>query len=202
MFETLEQVPEKIRHFYQIEIRSEQQFGESGDPIMQDVEVPSFDENGEPITVTVKKPVFTDVECVVEKHRGEMKTWQDVDRVIKKHRGKRDDIIAMFVAMASNRDQWEFHDKYLAWITSRPQTLEIHTENESQEPTYPQVVTWGSFKADNWETLRKAAYAPDDEQLEMMNDDMRNGTTTWLEHQDSVKNKYPRPANDKNENTH
>lgn len=196
MFETLEQVPEKIRHFYQIEIRSEQQFGENGDPVMQDIEVPSLDENGEPIDVTVKKPVFTDVEYIVEKPRGEMKTWQDVDRVIKKHRGKRDDIIEMFVTMASNRDQWDFHDKYLSWLQSSAKMLNISPDGEiqeSDEPLPPDVVTWESFKADNWELLRKAAYAPDDEQLEMMNDDHRNGTKNWLEHQESVKRQYPKP---------
>lgn len=218
MFATLDQVPEPLRPFYCLETRSEQQFDEDGAPLMQDVDVPSVDEQGNPITITVPKPVFADVDYVVERPRGERKSWDDIWRVAKKHAGKRDDLLAQFVAMAANTDAWAFHDAWLAWFLSRPAepvesgeadnpdteiaehwqagiTPEMHDEAvaawEAAEPTRPAIVTWESFKAANCKPLREVAYLPNDKQLEMMNDDLRNGTHHWLDHQDAVKAQYP-----------
>jgi len=160
------------------------------------------------------RPFYTtkDDGIVVELPRGETKTWSDVKRVIVKHRGQRDDLVESFVSMVNEGERWAYHDNYLSWLSSEPSPLELPSDIDSDEaailtesydmmahqweqsePTYPTLVTWGQYKKLNCNELRQAAYAPDDKQLEMMNDDHRNGTRNWIGHQDAVKAQYPKP---------
>ena len=46
-----------------------------------------------------------------------------------------------------------------------------------------------------WDRKRMNAYAPVEQQLEMLYDDQKNGTTKFKDHNDSVKDKYPKGAN-------
>jgi len=39
---------------------------------------------------------------------------------------------------------------------------------------------------------RRAAYLPNEDQLDMLWHDMENGTTNWRDHRREVKNKYPK----------
>jgi hypothetical protein len=48
------------------------------------------------------------------------------------------------------------------------------------------------FDADKWKRDRASAYLPDSEQLDMLYWDMKNGTTTFIDHRDSVKAVHPK----------
>lgn len=52
--------------------------------------------------------------------------------------------------------------------------------------------TVGQWKEQNYALLREAAYPSLEEQLGMQYDDSINGTTTWLDMQESIKAKYPK----------
>ncbi|EMI4329308.1 hypothetical protein V6465_003476 [Vibrio cholerae] len=208
IFDNLEEVPLAIRAFYKIEHESIAKVDENGSPVFTDSSFTWTDENGVEQTSLERIQVFEEVDVVCEINRSEIKGWDDVELVITKHKGERDDLIALFVDLASSAEQWQFHDEYLAWLNNKPSIQSIDVDEgdseqdalekaialwESYEPKPKPLMTWESYKAIHWERLRQAAYLPLEKQLELMNDDARLGTKTWFEHQDKVKSQYPKP---------
>jgi len=59
---------------------------------------------------------------------------------------------------------------------------------EAGEPVEPYAPPTGHTYAD----LRREAYAPIGEQLDMQYHDAKDGTTTWIEHVESVKAQFPK----------
>jgi len=45
-----------------------------------------------------------------------------------------------------------------------------------------------------YKLARMAAYAPIEDQLDMLYWDLKNGTTTFIEHRDTIKALYPKPV--------
>ena len=111
-------------------------------------------------------------------------SWSQVEEMISIHRGKKDHVIDKAIQMALVHEQWEwFHTTYLPCETSK---------SDTPEPVRPPLLTLVQWKRMNYSMLRKAAFPSIEEQLGMQFDDQLNGTTTWVDMQQRIKEKYPK----------
>jgi len=111
-------------------------------------------------------------------------SWSQVEEMISIHRGKKDHVIDKAIQMALVHEQWEwFYTTYLPWETSKL---------DAPEPVRPPLLTLVQWKRMNYSMLRKAAFPSIEEQLGMQFDDQLNGTTTWVDMQQRIKEKYPK----------
>jgi hypothetical protein len=87
--------------------------------------------------------------------------------------------------VTANKPNGEFDGTYTIEIPDGQITEEeavaiiANPEQPVVEPTYDE--------------LRKEAYLPIEEQLDMLYHDMENGTTNWRDHRRAVKQAYPKP---------
>lgn len=114
MFEKIEDVPVELTDFYYEDIRSEP----TGEMVPE--EFIYTDENGDEQTGSRQVPEYADVAYVVQKKRPQSVSWVKVDAIIAKHQGKRDALIAKFVTLAEQTDDWSFHDKFIYWLEDEP----------------------------------------------------------------------------------
>ncbi|MEJ2766989.1 hypothetical protein VV869_23865, partial [Photobacterium sp. MCCC 1A19761] len=144
------------------------------------------------------------------------KSWDDVWRIVGRHKGTRDDLIRQFLGMVCNAQQWAFHDEYLTWLQREPSqddeaflvldesgenppsfSAELyqaaHTSWQAEEPVKPDKIDIQQWLYEHYAVLREAAYPAKEKQLEMQFDDLRDGTTTWVESIEAVKAQYPKP---------
>lgn len=221
MFDKIGDVPAPIVSFYTVVTKSEQAFDSDGvTPVTKSVSFKYYDDNGDERTGTRKDLVFVDKDYVSQVSRDETKGIDDVWLVVNKHKGQRDDIIKNFLLMMDNGEQWEFHDKYIAWLNKKNAVVEITPQKDpvnvgdngvsgwvdgispevkqqmldkitAEEPQRPQPIDVDEWIADNARELRRAALKPQDVLSEMMINDMVNGTTTVADYQKDLMSQYP-----------
>ncbi len=68
-------------------------------------------------------------------------------------------------------------------------TLEEAAERDAEEAAYQ-----SQKQANKYKELRRNAYLPIEEQLDMLYWDLKTGTTTFVDHRSSVKAAYPKPV--------
>jgi hypothetical protein len=139
--------------------------------------------------------------------------WETVSLAIDTHKGKNDALIRTLVDGALENDLWCWFEGELQEYYKEKDRIELENQEASPTidndgtvipyvqqtlPTEPIVPTRQSGDVDewmlaNWEKLRQAAYASKEEQLAMLYDDQVNGTTTFKDHNASVKTQYPKP---------
>lgn len=68
-------------------------------------------------------------------------------------------------------------------------TLEEASEIEAEE-----ILFLSNIQENKYKKEREAAYLPIKDQLDMLYWDMKNGTTTFIQHRDAVKAAYPKPV--------
>lgn len=107
---TLESVPAILRDFYQIELRSEL----TGNQVEE--EYTYLDENNDTQTGTRLVDEYHDVSYIVMKLRHDLKSWNFVEKVSNTN----PEFKAYCIEKASEAEYWQFHDRYLEWLTQEP----------------------------------------------------------------------------------
>lgn len=180
MYSKLTDVPADIRSFYREEVRKEQVLSDNGESKL------------------------VDVTYVIENAPTEFKTLEDVWRVAGKHKGKRDDVIELFVGMVGDSEQYFWFGKYKQWLAECDVINEANTNKVADDegvmpddiplpakPVQPAVIDFDQWKLDNYEKLRQCAMPDKATQMQLMYEDMTNGTTKFKDLTDAIKAQYP-----------
>lgn len=189
MFSHIDDVPAPIRDFYDVKTKIEPVLDENDDVVMVEEEYQYIDESGIEQTGTRLVPKMQSVDYVVQVPWQEQRTMSDVFAVIAAHKGKRDDLIVKFLELNNNRILREFHDDYLEWFLT-PQVLP--TDIEPIAPPVLELIDVGYWMRQNYELLRLAAYPSKEKQFEMQFDDLRDGSTLWVDAISAIKTQYPK----------
>ena len=88
-------------------------------------------------------------------------------------------------------------DKHQAIYNLYPNVVTIHGETaydaDGNEVSYDESAVQAEIDANAYKDARASAYASLAEQLDMQYWDGVNGTTTWADHINAIKTKYPKP---------
>lgn len=89
-------------------------------------------------------------------------------------------------------------NKYMLSNSAPPHEILEWYGPDDQPSEAELVAAWEEYEAEQQKTeyqrKRKAEYPPIEEQLDMLYEDMENGTTKWRDAVRAVKQKYPEPA--------
>ncbi|WP_035017058.1 hypothetical protein, partial [Enterovibrio norvegicus] len=83
------------------------------------------------------------------------------------------------------------HEQWVGGVTPEQHALDVAAW-EMAEPVPYEAMTWDAWRFANYAALRRVGYESNDQQFEMMHDDVKNGTSTWLEAQNVIKVQYPK----------
>lgn len=141
--------------------------------------------------------------------------WHSEDSLsasAKLHKGACDDVLQSLHDAWQESLQWQWYSQYQAWLIECEKTDEENASlmpykddatGEKVEPEYkekppmpvrPSIQSWDTWCAENYAFLRECAYPSIKEQLGMQYDDIKNGSTLWLDMQERIKAQYPKPA--------
>lgn len=139
----------------------------------------------------------------------ERKSHDDLLRIIEK-RGDTPFLDAM-IDKQQETAQWEWYDSYKQylsnkeaiefWNTENAGTFNVGTEDEYTvdpkplpvQPVRPPIITAAQWRLNNYAILRRAAYGSWQEQIELILNDMRNGTANAVARDNEVRTKYGKP---------
>lgn len=192
MYNTLMEVPDKIRDFYYEDIRQEFDYFDYKTEI---------DEEGN--EYQVKFPVYKDVVYIIELKPYDLKTIEDVKACMINAQGKKDDVVDYYIKKALENEKFEFLADWKAWEAMRihleeveeayvpiedvdaPDFEEIMIAHLLKEPKQT-IETIEHLKIVHYAEFRKAEYDGYSSQFNMMIDG------TWEDFVAKVKLKYPK----------
>lgn len=141
--------------------------------------------------------------------------WHSEDSVkdaAKLHQGAYDNVLQSLYRAWQESQQWMWYNKYQAWliecnkVDKENASLKPYidqTTGEEVAPPYkekppmpgrPDIQSWDTWCAENYAFLRECAYPSIKEQLGMQYDDLKNGSTSWVDMQERIKEQYPKPV--------
>ena len=133
----------------------------------------------------------------------------DLLRIIGKGR---DNILDAKISLQQETVQWDWFDRYQdhlarveeidAWNTvnagvfnvGQPDEVTVDLREAPVAPVRPPVISAVQWRLNNYTVLRQASYGSWQAQMEMLYDDQKNGTTTFRDSVDVIKNKHAKPG--------
>lgn len=126
---------------------------------------------------------FIDMACLITGYEAAEAAWYAVHQTLVDEQAKDEPSADALAGLTAKRDEMEAEYGWLAGYRGE----------DADDPPPPVYADRAAFIAAHAPALRKAAYGPWEQQLDMQYDDAQDGGTRWVDHVAAVKVAFPSP---------